>query len=169
VLQRVRFLVHYNSMFVRWQLYRSQALYPWHAKRNDRSARLKAVLVESVRVDGKPRQKHIAFLGSIASDASIDDPTGWRFWRDVTLKLDRLGNRVSADERERIIASIAAKVGAAPPSEAEFEQYERENHQALERLSASLGPYRRARRPPRRRRPLRDRVEEAGRKYSELS
>jgi hypothetical protein len=66
--QRVRFLVHY-SMFVRWQRSRTQALIPWRCAKTERT-RLKAILVESVRVDGKPRQKHIAFLGSIASDAS---------------------------------------------------------------------------------------------------
>ena len=43
----------------------SQALNFWHAKHNDKRARLKAVVVESVNVDGKPRQKHVAFLGSI--------------------------------------------------------------------------------------------------------
>ena len=59
IFQRVRFLIHY-AMFVRWQTYRSQALWPWHAESNDKRARLKAILVESVRIDGKPRQKHIA-------------------------------------------------------------------------------------------------------------
>ena len=56
-------------MFVRWQLYRSQALFKWHRKRNDEQARLKAVLVETARVDGEPRQKQIAFLGGTIIDA----------------------------------------------------------------------------------------------------
>ena len=66
-------------MYVRWQTYRSQALNFWHAENNDRRARLKAILVESARVDGKPRQKHVAFLGSIATGNSIDGIAGKRF------------------------------------------------------------------------------------------
>ena len=55
-----------------------------------------AVLVESVRVDGKPRQKHIAFLGSIASDR-LGNP-GPHFWFHVTSKLKRLGNRIGPED-----------------------------------------------------------------------
>jgi hypothetical protein len=137
------------------------------AKRNDRRARLRAILVESVRVHGKSRQKHIAFLGSIVGDASIDGTAGKVFWGAVTQKLERLGNRVSPEERERILASIAAKVGGRP-TEAELEKFEREREQLLQSLRTSLAPYRRAPRPARRRRPLRDRVEEAVRRYAEL-
>jgi hypothetical protein len=162
-----RFWYTTADMYVRWQTYRSQALDPNHRARNDKRARLKAILVESVRVDGKPRQKHIAFLGGIASDASIGGAGGKRFWRDVTAKLKRLGNRIGPEDYERILASIAAKVGGRP-TEAELEQFERECEQLMQSLRTSLAPYRRAPRPPRRRRPLRDRVEEAARKYAEL-
>jgi hypothetical protein len=161
-------------MYVRWQTYRS---------RNDRRARLKAVLVESVRVDGKPRQRHIAFLGSFELDdprmiaGDSDNARFWRrmsangkarFWRDVTARLDQLGNRVGPEDRARLLASIAERVGSGPPTVAELEQFERECEQFLQGLQTSLAPYRRTPRPPRRRRPLRDRVEEAGRKYTEL-
>jgi hypothetical protein len=171
----VRFLVHY-AMFVRWQRSRSQALNPWLRECNDRRARLQAILVESTRVAGKPRQRHITFLGSI----ELDDPgmiTGdsdqahfWRrmsargktrFWRDVTRRLDQLDNRISPEDRDRISASIAKRV-AGPPTVAELEQFERECEQLVQSLQTSLAPYGRAPRPPRRRRPLRDRVEERG-------
>jgi hypothetical protein len=155
-------------MFVRWQTYPSQALNFWHAKHNDKRARLKAVVVESVRVDGKPRQKHVAFLGNIRSDDAIDGIAGKRFWGYVISKFKRLGNRVGPEDYERIIASIAAKVGGVPPTEAELEQFDRVVDAQLRGLETSLAPYRRAPRPPRRQRPLRDRVEEAGRKYVEL-
>ncbi len=61
-------------MYVRWQTYRSQALNNWRRARNDEHARLKAVLVESVRTDGKPRQKHIAFLGSFGQEGKERQP-----------------------------------------------------------------------------------------------
>ena len=92
-------------MFVRWQLYRSQARNRSHREHNDKHARLKAILVESVRIDGKPQQKHIAFLGS----TSIDGGDRPRFWYEVTTKLDRLKENVraaaielSAEDLERI-------------------------------------------------------------------
>ena len=85
-------------MFVRWQTYQG--------KRRDC---LRAVLVESVYVDGKPRQNHIAVLGSIALD-SLGAPEP-RFWCEVTSKLTRLGDRIGPEDYVRIIASIAAKVG----------------------------------------------------------
>jgi hypothetical protein len=85
-------------MFVRWQTYQGK-----------RRCCLRAVLVESVWVDGKPRQKHIAVLGSIALD-SLGAPEP-RFWCEVTSKLKRLGDRIGPEDYERIIASVAAKVG----------------------------------------------------------
>jgi hypothetical protein len=154
-------------MFVRWQRSRSQALNFWRAESDDKRARLKAILVESVRVNGKPRQRHIAFLGSIASGDATGGAAGKRFWCDVISKLKHLDNRIGPEDYERIVASIAAKVGGRP-TEAELEQFERECEQLMQSLQTSLAPYRRAPRPPRRQRPLRDRVEEAGRKYVEL-
>ena len=55
-------------MFVRWQTYRSKARSPQLRIINDKDPRLKAILVESLRINGKPRQRHIAFLSSISLD-----------------------------------------------------------------------------------------------------
>jgi hypothetical protein len=150
-------------MFVRWQRYRSQALIPWRTERT----RLKAILVESVRVDGKPRQKHIAFLGSIASDDAIGGTVGKRFWRDVISKLKRLGNRVAPEDYERIVAAIAAKVGGRP-TEAELEQFERECEQLVQSLQTFPRALPANASTSTTGRPLRDRVEEAASKYAEL-
>jgi hypothetical protein len=108
-------------MYVRWQIYRSQARNPHQRARNDSRARLKAVLVESVRVAGGPRQGYIAFLGSM----SVDRSDMRRFWRDVTARLDQLGSRVGLEDRARLLASIAKKVGGRPMTTAELEQFER--------------------------------------------
>src|SRR5262245_33450656 len=107
-------------MFIRWHLYRSQALDPDRRKYNDKRARLKAILVESVRVDGKPSQNHIAFLGSI----SINGDGRERFWYDITKRLNRLNNRISPADRERIIASVTKKAGP-PLTDAELINFER--------------------------------------------
>jgi hypothetical protein len=85
-------------MYVRWQTYRSQALNERQAARNDERARLKAVLVESVRVHGKPRQRHVAFLGSLTFEPIGFDSSRSRLWRNVTTQLERLGNRISPED-----------------------------------------------------------------------
>jgi len=94
-------------MFVRWQIHRSQALDHWHCKLNDEPARFSAVLVETVRVDGRPRQQHIAFLGSTTVNAK--DHLG--FWCQVTERLDRLSNRLTPQDRKQIVAAIAKRLG----------------------------------------------------------
>jgi hypothetical protein len=99
-------------------------------------------------------------LGSIQSN-DLDKASRY-FWRNVTLKLQRLGNRVSPEDYERIIVSLAAKVGGRPLTDEELERM------VLGGVATELATYRRSPRPPRRRRPLRDRVEEAASKYAEL-
>jgi len=55
----------------------------------------------------------------------------------VISRLKRLGNRVGPEDYERIVASVGAKVGGRPPSDAELEQLEREREQTLEALQPS--------------------------------
>jgi len=72
-------------MYVRWQQYRSQARDQRQRERNDERARLKATLVKNVRINGKPRQKHVAFLGSMSIDAVTGHVSG------TTSRPDSLG------------------------------------------------------------------------------
>jgi hypothetical protein len=109
-------------MFVRWQQHRSRAQDKRRRERNDARARLKAVLVKSVYIDGEPRQKHIASLGSV----SLDGSDRRRFWYDVTTRLDQLSNLVSAEERMRIGAAIAEKVGGQLMTAAELKQFDQD-------------------------------------------
>jgi hypothetical protein len=55
-----------------------------------------AVLVESVRVDGKPRQKHIAFLGSIATDRLGNRGAAFLVPRD--LETQAFGKRIGPED-----------------------------------------------------------------------
>ena len=72
--------------------------------------RWNAVLVESVRVNGKPQQRHVAWIASI-TESRIDVEHQRRyFWDEVYERLDQLGNRISVDDRRRIEATIARKV-----------------------------------------------------------
>jgi hypothetical protein len=107
-------------MFIRWLTYESAI--PLSSWRRPKDKRLTAILVESVRVDGKPRQRHIASLASIREDQIIND-VGYRcsFWERITRKLDRLRNKVSADDRRRIEAALAKRVPC--PTRKQYDQW----------------------------------------------
>ena len=118
-------------MFVRWQLYRSQALNHWHAQCNNERARHKAILVESSRINGKPRLKHVAFIASYET-GPLDLPTRIGFWQRARQRLDQLDNRITPDDRRKIEAALARRV---PPTTPEDERALEESWQRLkERL-----------------------------------
>jgi hypothetical protein len=108
-------------MFVRWQEYKSKAqsrrLRAFRKKHGPH--RLRAILVETVRVDGKPHQRYLAYLGSVQAERR-DRP---RFWYDVTRKLAQC--RLSREERKQITSAIAKKIGGKVPTEAELKKFER--------------------------------------------
>jgi len=67
--------------------------------RPGRSANSRAV--ESVRVNGKPRLKHIAFIASYEPGTLKQFSTSVVFWRRARTRLDRLGNRITPEDRAR--------------------------------------------------------------------
>src|SRR5258708_38851039 len=107
-------------MFVRRQEYKSRAQSRrLRAFRTKHGQRLRAILVETVRIDGKPHQRYLAYLGSVQADRR-DRP---RFWYDVTRKLDQC--RLSREERNRIKSAIAKKIGGKVPTKAALKKFER--------------------------------------------
>ena len=70
----------------------------------------RAIVVESVRVGGKPQQHHVAYLASITESAAEIVSQRRYFWDKVHDGLDRLANRLSSEDRRRIEAAIALKV-----------------------------------------------------------
>jgi hypothetical protein len=104
------------------------------------------VLAESRRVKGKPKQRHIAYLGGI-NDHGIKQPSHrCEFWHQVTAAFDRLGNQVMPEDRKRFETAIAAKVprptakqrNAYVREQAKWEQAKRER----EKLEEALRPWR---------------------------
>ena len=77
-----------------------------------RWVRHKAILVETVRVNGKPRQKHVAFIASYVQGETPEEIEHQRitFWRDARQRLDQLGNRITSADRVRIEAALAQRV-----------------------------------------------------------
>ena len=74
-----------------------------------------AILVESTRVDDKPRQKHIAYLGSFSESQIAASPSQrvW-IWDGMTKQLDRLDNRITRKDRKNIEASRITRPMVSP-------------------------------------------------------
>jgi hypothetical protein len=122
-------------MYVRWQLYKSKARAKWERERNDKRARLKAILVKNVRINGKPVQKHIAFLGSMETNSPLgEEQSRFWFWYRVTIRLNQLSNRLSRAERARIGAAIAKKVPGQLLTKAQLRAAEQRRQETLEGL-----------------------------------
>jgi hypothetical protein len=104
-------------MYVRWQSYKRRSKLLEGAPRW--LLHWRAILVESKRVDGKPRQCHVAYLAGFIRHTLRRHPSQrvW-LWEHIERRLDQLGNRVSSDDRSRIITAIAKKAGE-PPSKIE--------------------------------------------------
>jgi len=110
-------------MYVRWQ--RKQ-----RADRDNLGPLLCAVLVESRRVDGAPRQRTVAYLGGIR-EGCIESALGrhLNFWQDVTQRLDQLGDGLAPDQREKVEEALAKRVRRVTDAE----------RAELDKLLASLG------------------------------
>ena len=69
-----------------------------------------AIVVESVRIDDQPRQRHVAYLAGITESRAVTVHQRRYFWDEVLDGLDRLGNRMSVEDRKRIETAIGLKV-----------------------------------------------------------
>jgi hypothetical protein len=103
-------------MYVRWQSYKRRSK-PWEGREQRWVLHWRAILVESKRVDGKPRQIHVAYLAGFIRHNLRGSGRVW-LWERIDRRLDKLGNRVSPDDRKRIVAALARKAGE-PPTKAE--------------------------------------------------
>ena len=108
-------------MYVRWKK-RAMTSY---RRRNGQTA-LTAVLVESQRVDGKPRQRTISYLGTITQELVINPFRQTSFWASAERRLAQQG--LDDATRARLEASLLRVV---PRPLAEDWQRERAHLQAL--------------------------------------
>jgi hypothetical protein len=123
-------------MYVRWQARkRKRPAFGGMAKEDMHRA---ASLVEIARVKGKPTQRHVAYLGGI-TDSAIAIPAQRRvFWQNVFEVLHRLSNQITAEQRQAIIAALAAKV-PGPPAEAECAELDKERAEMLDFIAKEFG------------------------------
>ena len=110
-------------MFVKWQ--RRRETYAYYQETV--GDLLMASLVESRRVNGKPRHKLLTYLGSIRERCAQGGPEDAvrqdDFWRDVARRLGRsglLGNRISPVEQAKIEEALAKRVRR--PTQTEIDQ-----------------------------------------------
>jgi hypothetical protein len=82
-------------MQVRWQ-HRAAIL------RKKNQAHWAAILVENVRVGDKMTERVVTYLAGIGERDITRLGPQCGFWERVTRQLDRLSNRVSAEDRKRV-------------------------------------------------------------------
>jgi len=98
-------------VFVRWKSRKSSYSGRWHwlAERVTHYA----VLVESTRVDGKPRQRFVAHLANYHEGGRVEYYPHVDFWRQVERRLKSLN--LAADVRERVERKLAERVPRPTP------------------------------------------------------
>ena len=100
-------------MFVRWQSRVRTERNDW-ALRHVGDVTWNAILVESIRVNGKARQNHVAYLGSFSTRQAKSSAQRVYTWEHMLERLDRLSNRITPKDRKKIEAVIASKLGPRP-------------------------------------------------------
>ena len=101
-------------MYVRWK----KRVRFWHGK--SAGHYLTAVLVESKRIDGKPRQRTISYLGSIDEVLTTSHLWRTRFWKSATAHLNFLA--LDSVLRARVETALENKIAKpTPESAAQFE------------------------------------------------
>jgi hypothetical protein len=116
-------------MFVRWQSYKSIA--SWN-RRKPVIKRCKAILVESIRVNGQPRQQHIAFIASYSPADLARPDSDWNlwtrrcFWKHARRRLNELSKQkqITPQQRKKIEADLARRV--RPTTKQQDQSLERE-------------------------------------------
>jgi hypothetical protein len=113
-------------MYLRWQSRkRERPQFGWQGQ----DTRWSAVIVETARIGGKPKQRHVAYLVGFTESAIKIDAQRCHLWDHISARLDQLGNQITPDDREKIEAAIAKKVRR--PTVAEYKEVARDCVQIL--------------------------------------
>jgi hypothetical protein len=115
-------------MFVRWKKRKSVDKHPGHQWRKAGELTYSAELVESMRINGKPRQRVIVFLGSIKQSELASVTSRYYFWFHlVTEKMREYPLRTLPPEQQRMVfEALQQKV---PLTAEDFAvEYERTRH-----------------------------------------
>ncbi len=119
-------------MYVRWKRQVRTRMVRWWRKNPERVT-YRAYLVESKRVDGKPRQHSIAYLGSIEEGKEHDYDSRVWFWRSVGKSIVPT---LPADQRVPIEQKLQQRVPF--PTREERERMEAAHREEMARIEARL-------------------------------
>jgi hypothetical protein len=124
-------------MFIRWKVRRAPVWDEGRKEEYRNGPTLIAHLVQSRRVDGRPRHTRTIYLGSIrekyaAADGSVLSCGG--FWRDARAKLDALD--LPPEERAKVEAALLRRV--PDPTEEELAAARAESDKRLGELLAEM-------------------------------
>ena len=120
--ETLRFFIHHALMHVRWQ-HRTAYL------RNKDQAHWAATLVENVRVGDKMTERYVAYLAGIGERDITRLGAQCGFWERVTRQLDRLSNRISAEDRKRVERVLQERVPC--PTRLQYDQWHSEGTRLL--------------------------------------
>ena len=110
-------------MFIRWQSRHRRRAKFGHSHESDTHWR--AVLVESVRIDGKPRHRHVAYLVGFTESAARIPAQQRLVWERIEKRLKSLSKRIPAKNREAIVAALIKRLGN-PPTKAQRRKLNRQ-------------------------------------------
>lgn len=117
-------------MYIRWNRKKRIKKIEWVMKEGDY---IYAVLVENIRIDGKPRQKTIKYLSGIGEN----NPSVYSrmmFWEKAEKNLASLN--LAPDVQEKILASLRERV--PKPSDEEFSAWREIRSQRLKELEGKI-------------------------------
>jgi hypothetical protein len=99
-------------MYIRWQSRKRRR--PQFGCWGEQDIHWRAILVQNVRIDGRATQQHITYLAGFRESA-VAIPAQQRFlWERIEQQLDRVHNRISAEDRKKIEAALIKKIGKPP-------------------------------------------------------
>jgi len=118
-------------MFIRWQTHRSKG-----GTYRGATTRIRAILLEAVRIDGKSRQQYVAVVASFV-DGQLDVEARREFWKAAE---KRLSIYAQDDDRSRIDAALARRVPPLTSEEVEAHDRQRkEARQQTNKFAISIG------------------------------
>jgi hypothetical protein len=89
-------------MFIRWQSRKRRQLQYRSSSDTGDDTHWRAILVESVRIDGKPRLRHVAYICGFTESAATVLGERRELWDRVDARLNRLGNLAWSPPRIRL-------------------------------------------------------------------
>jgi hypothetical protein len=129
-------------MFICWQSRKRGIYFSYWGRKEDPHSDVhwNAALIESVRVNGKPRQKHIANLCSF-TEHQIKHPAQQLYtWEHAIKALDGLGKRITPEQRRQVEAALAERLGRSKPTNREIAAQHKAAAAGLKAIEGKLKP-----------------------------